>query len=326
MTQPYPYEGSGVFSPKDLASSIPRKEVSLGGGGKFLLRVLGAMGPVEVHDVTAKAYLDTDFDTTNAFEDEHELGEEIHDWTADDITREDVGEYVVTIGPQLTRARGLLTLVWTYNYNDTPQEHREYLVIRQPMPTYDSLTDDEKSIVEQVQWMFADLFDSTNGGPHLLETFQSHFGPERIAQLMHLAMNRINTFAPPMLDFTLGIGNGKKLPRKFHAFLTTGTYLEVLKHLMRSYVEQPNFVGMGVTYTDRRDYLQRWQTIYQEEKRDYDQMLRMGKREFLPLGGGALIVSGGIYGSGARYFRYGMHAAAARSARMYPYSAVVYVR
>lgn len=324
MTQPYPYEGSGVFSPKDTASSIPRKQVSLGGGGTFALRVMGGSGPVEVTDVRATAYLDEDFDTTNAYEDENAHGEPIREWGITDVKREDVGVYTIELTPDLTGRRGLLTLVWTYNYKDTEQTHTEYLVIREPMPTYDALTDGEKAIVEQVEWAFADLFDSTNGGPHLLETFQSHFGRERIAQLMHYAIGKINTFGAPVLRYELGT-NGKKLPKHWSGILMTATYLETVKHLMRSYVEQPEFRGMNVTYTDRSSYLQRWKTIYDDDRREFEQTLRQAKREFLPLGGGSLVVAGGVFGRGG-FFRPGMYAMQARGARFYPYSAVTFVR
>ena len=104
--------------------------------------------------------------------------------------------------------------------------------------------------------------------------------------------------------------------------VTIGLYLETVRHLIRSYVEQPSFQNQQINYTDRRDYMTRWQSILQEEGRDFGKQLALAKRTLMGLGGGSLLVSGGIYGSGRGVFK-GVYGMQTRSARFWPAAPVV---
>ena len=325
MSAPFPYVGIGTYSPKVLSSSIARKQVSQNGFGELGLIVVGAEGkPVDVTDITLTLVLDTDFDGTTTTDDEvPEEGEQLAAFSGTQIVRDDVGTYHVTLAPEHTAERGNITAVWAYTVGGQYVTYTDYLQITEQMPVYDALRPEEKAVVEQVSWMFADLFDSTNGGPNLTEQFQSHFNFERIAQLMHIAMNRINTYGVPLTRFGLGEGQ-RQLPEHFMGFLTMGTYIEVLRHLIRSYTEQPNLVAMTVTYTDRRDYAQRWKSVLDDEKEQFENALKLAKREFLGLGGGALLVAGGIYGgNGGRNFFRSSYSMQVRSMRFYPYASII---
>jgi hypothetical protein len=84
-------------------------------------------------------------------------------------------------------------------------------------------------------------------------------------------------------------------------------------------VEIPAFPGTNVTFVDRRDYFQRWQTIYQTDWPEYQQMVRNFKVGQLDLGRGALLVAGGIYGGSALgVFQAGLYSSQVRSMRFYP--------
>jgi hypothetical protein len=79
------------------------------------------------------------------------------------------------------------------------------------------------------------------------------------------------------------------------------TLLAVIRHLMRSYVEQPAPQGANIVYQDRRDYLQRWEEIYKIEEEFFKYVLALWKRQFLHLGTGSLLVhskAGRLYGPG----------------------------
>ena len=61
--------------------------------------------------------------------------------------------------------------------------------------------------------------------------------------------------------------------------------LEIIQHLMRSYVEIPLPIGSGnITLLDRTTYEQRWHEIYEAEKEYFENMLRVFKRAYLQLG------------------------------------------
>lgn len=325
MTQPFPYNGLGTYSPKALSYSIARKQISQYGSGELAVAIVGTSGePAEATDVELKVFLDQDWDgTKSAIEDELPIGREVASYAGMQVIKDDVGLYHVDIGPEVTKDRGNLTAVWTYEVMANSFTYTDFLEIIEPMPHYDALRPAEKTAVEQVAWMFADLFDSTSGGPNLTENFQTHFNYDRIAQLMGVAMIRINTYGVPITSFGLGEGS-TRLPHEFSGLLVMGTYLEVLRHFIRSYTEQPTLVGMTVTYTDRRDYADRWRRILDEEKVDYDKALKLAKRKLLGLGRGSLLVAGGVYGgNGSRNFFGSMYAAQVRSARFYPYASTI---
>jgi hypothetical protein len=72
---------------------------------------------------------------------------------------------------------------------------------------------------------------------------------------------------------------------------------------MRSYVEQPLPVGSNVTYFDRRDYLQRWQTILQIEQEKLILWIDLFKQGQMGLGSTAMLI-GGYNSPGYRIPRY----------------------
>lgn len=318
MTAPNNYDGFGTFSPKVRSYSVVRKQVSQGSAGALGLRVVGPNAvPTPATNVSMKLWLDEDFDETNNFEDEDPYGVVIAEFAPTDVITESEGVYSVALTAEHTARRGNLAAVWSYTVNGMNLTYTDQVQITEYMPEFENLRDFEQDIVEQVAWMFADLFDSTNGGPNLTEQFQTHFGHNRIAQLMGQAVYWFNITGVPMTKF--GVGNGTtRVPAGYTGLLVIGTYMEVLKHFVRTYVEQPDFKNMTVTYTDRAQYMQRWQQVYQMEKADYDKALKLAKRKFLSLGSGSLLVAGGIYGSSSRYFRSGMYAAQTRAGRFYP--------
>jgi hypothetical protein len=221
-------------------------------------------------------------------------------------TRVGTGQYEVTPTSAETSEPGLYTLAWAYTMDGTGQEYRTYLEIGQANPAYDRLSPALKDLVDSVWIRFADLFDHPTGGPNLQTYFQAHFDRGRMAQLMRIAVGRLNTMAQPFQTYSIddGQGGGTFPVDQWGALLETATYVEALKHLIRSYVEQPEFAGSGaVSRLDRRDYLQRWQSILYGtggagggEEGMLRQQLEVFKIANMGLGRPKVLVSGGVYG------------------------------
>jgi hypothetical protein len=312
--------GIGVYSPKIRDQALVRKFVSQNGTGYVAINIFDGTQSVDpdpgtialtvwFNDVTAE------FPTTS-----DPRGTIIITADSTQIQQESVGHYFYDIGPQHTQYRGVLTAEWTYAVNGTSFTFYDYLQILEQMPFYETCSDQEKSTVERVSWMIGDLFDSTEGGPYLIEPFQTHWNYERIAQLEAIAVTRFNYLAFPVTSYGVGSGGGQSLPVQFSDIAVIGTYLEVVRHFMRSYAEIPAFVGMNVTYTDRRDYMQRWGQILQTEEAQYEQMVKYAKRSLLQLGRGSILVSGGLYGPSAGLFITSMYSSQVRAFRFYPAS------
>lgn len=212
-------------------------------------------------------------------------------------TRVDEGTYEIQLTSEETAVIGGFNLVWTYALETVSESYTQRVQIGEFSPDYAALSDGMKSIVEQGWNRFEDLFDSPLGGPNLQVYAQSHFSRGRIAQLLKIAMGRLNTAAQPFQTYTLDGDGGAAFPlTTWGPLLEQALYVEILKHLRRSYVEQPLLQGGEVTRHDRRDYMQRWGEVLAEEQDMLKQQLDVFKIRSMGLGRPAILVSGGVYG------------------------------
>jgi hypothetical protein len=225
-------------------------------------------------------------------------------------TKLSTGQYGTLLTGEDTQTEGLFTLGFAYTVDAVPDQYAIYLEVGPPAPAYDALSPGYRAVVEAVWVRFADLFDSPLGGPHLLTYAQSHFGRGRMAQLLRVAIGRLNTLSQPRTTYSLDLD----FPfAAWGALLEQALYVEVLKHLMRSYVEQPDVaLAASVSRLDRQGYMARWQSMVEMESRDLDRQLDTFRMENLGLGAVRVLVSGGAYGRYGPVFLGGAGQAAAR--------------
>lgn len=318
--------GAGVYSPKIRDQALVRKFVSQYGNGYVAIDIRGTNGSVDADPGTVRLKLWYKDPTEQLPSSNDPRGIEVLNTT--EVNHPDTGKYDFSIGPEHTSQRGVLTAEWSYEVSGTEFKFIDNLQVLNHMPLYDSLDAQRRHVVEQVSWMIGDLYDSAEGGPHLIDEFQTKFDYERIAQLMGRALVRMNTTGFPVTNWMISPVDGSPVtpttqvgypPGDFNGLLAIGTYLEVIRHLRDSYVEIPNRPNMNVTYTDRRDYSQRWAGILASEWPEYVRMVKMAKRKMLNLGRGSLLVAGGIYGGNATgLFMYGTYVSQTRAFRFYP--------
>lgn len=312
--------GAGVYSPKIRDQALVRKFISQYGTGYVAIDIRNAQGSVDADPGTMRLklwYKDPIGETPTT----DPRGIEVLD--TQNVNHPSLGKYDFDLGPEHTTQRGVLTAEWSYQVNGDEFKFIDNLQVLNHMPLYDSLDEQRRNIVEQVSWMIGDLYDSAEGGPHLIDEFQTKFDYERIAQLMTRALVRMNTTGFPVTNWTITpvtpTAQVGYPPSDFSGLLAIGTYLEVIRHLRDSYVEIPNRPNMNVTYTDRRDYSQRWAGILAAEWPEYMRMVKMAKRKLLNLSRGSLLVAGGIYGGNTTgLFMYGTYVSQTRAFRFYP--------
>lgn len=207
------------------------------------------------------------------------------------------GLYEVTLTGEATATQGDYAISWEYTLEGTPDTYVVYLVVGQSNPAYDKLPPEMKDVVDNVWMRFADLFDSPSGGPNLQTYFQTHWSRGRVAQLMGVALRRINIVAQPVMTYTLDPRDGTQFPlAQWGGLLETGTYIECLKHLIRSYVEQPQVMVSNVSRLDRRDYVDRWRDVLQDEQATYLGEQEAFKIRHMGFGSPRVLISGGVYG------------------------------
>lgn len=155
-----------------------------------------------------------------------------------------------------------------------------------PMPTQTDL------IVDAVQIRLEDCFDSLEGGPWLKDKSLAHFDYTKIADFIPEALLDINVQMPPT-NYDLGTfatwsvtpGDNPNMP-----LLIKGVLILTVRHLMRSYTEQPVPANTQAAWHDRTRYQQMWSQIYQVEYADWLEKVRLFKRTELNLGHAASLV------------------------------------
>ncbi|WP_267716803.1 hypothetical protein [Streptomyces sp. CoH17] len=311
--------GQFVYSQKLRQAALVRKQISQYSQDLVGVRIADVHGvSVDPDSGTLKLNLFQMWD----FENQEAPGEQVETDASEangKLTKLETGIFEYVVQPAVTSKFSTITAHWTYELDGNAFSFVDYYQVLDYMPTYAQLLPSEQNVVQQITWMLGDLFDSSEGGPHLAEQFQSHYGYERIAQLMHIAVNKINMTRQPLTTFKVGQGPGGNFPENWYGLLVQGTYIEVLKHLVRSYVEQPEILNLNVTAASRRDYFMRWQSVLEEEKEDFERMVLLFKRKQMGLGNPSMIVAGGIFGGGSGIFT-PSYSAAARAFRFYPAS------
>lgn len=155
------------------------------------------------------------------------------------------------------------------------------------------LTPSSADLITEAVWLrIEDLFDSTEGGPWLREKTLGHFDENKIAAFIPEALMDINVQMPPTnLDigfftaWSQAPGDNPNMP-----LLVKSTLCITIRHLMRSYTEQPTLQGGQVVWNDRTRYQQLWKAVYDVEYADYIQTVRLWKRTTLNLGHSAVSI------------------------------------
>lgn len=205
------------------------------------------------------------------------------------------GQYGIVLSTVETSAPGAYDVEFTYQVGGVDQVSVVYLEVGPAAPAYDALPAGWRDVVESAWTRFADLFDSPFGGPHLQTYVQSHLGRGRLAQLLRQAVGRLNTISQPQTTYSV---TGDFPFAQWGPLVEQALYVEVVRHLVRSYVEQPEVVlSSNVSRLDRRDYMQRWQELLKVEQDDLERQMESFRIANLGLGSSSrVLVSGGAYG------------------------------
>lgn len=242
--------------------------------------------------------VDADALPTAAFVDESDDSQ-----VALSVGHPETGRYTVNLTSVHTDMPGLYKVTWSYEVGGDPNPFEVPIEVGPDAPAYDALNDDFKGVVEAVWVKLADAYDSPRGGPYLQTLLQSHFHRGRVAQLLHSVVGDLNVIAQPHMTYS--ITGPKVFPvAKWGALLEMGLYIEVIRHLIRSYTEQTEVTNVSVSRVDRRDYAERWRAVLNDEREDFEAALSHFKMAHLGLSKIVVTVGGGAYGAWSETIRW----------------------
>lgn len=192
------------------------------------------------------------------------------------------------------------------------QSYRGQFIVVDPFQQ--TASDDYQAVAEAVWARLEDCFDSQEGGPWLRDMSLRMFDKNKIPQFVNdgmLLINMTGTITEFPLKYFFPREEGQPISLDYTEnmdsfIIVQATLLSTIRHLMRSYVEQPDLVGANAVRETRRDYLQRWQLIYEIEKEAFEKALGLWKRQFLTFGHTKMLVhnkAGRAGGPGQSYMR-----------------------
>lgn len=211
------------------------------------------------------------------------------DETFDEIPGDLLDEGIGKVQYDGTDQTGLYIAVATFTLTDGSRksatiQFEVYDPFNPPEPT------PEEIVANRVWDKIEDCFDSEVEGPWLRDMTLNVFNKGKMEDFIAEGLFDINQQNPPT-DIGLSAFFQGNQPNSDLPLVVQSTFLSVVRHLIRSYVEQPQPIGAQVVYEDRREYLQRWQETYQIELETYSRWIALWKRKYLQLGKGKSLVA-----------------------------------
>lgn len=128
--------------------------------------------------------------------------------------------------------------------------------------------------VDQAWLKLEDCFDSEFGGPWLRDMTMRVFDKTKMRSLAPEVMLAINQ-QMPFTDYTAD--SFPYTQGDAGALFAQGLLVSTIRHLMRSYTEQPDVVSSPVAFLDRKKYQQAWKLQYDVEVALFDRWVNRWK-------------------------------------------------
>ena len=214
-------------------------------------------------------------------------------------TRQGVGLYQYLLSNNQTTVPGINQITWSWTASGIPVTFVDsYYQASDTMYYYSGLTEAQRNIVVGIGHRIDRSFDSSYGGPYLQDLPQSGMNLyEDIAMVWtNETMDYINYEFQPVFNPAWGVGVNAvaQIPQQYAGMVNSQVYAHFIKHVARNYIEQPMPENMTAVWNNRRDYYQRWWSLYLFDKEIADKQLRQVKRWYLVGSKRAMLVAGGI--------------------------------
>jgi hypothetical protein len=220
-----------------------------------------------------------------------------------DITGDGTGVY--TVAGSVNQAPGNYRAVARFTYVEGDTERTKTVPVEYDCVDAFARTENTPAdqSVDSAWRKLEDCFDSDQGGPWLKDMTMAQFDRDKLKDFLPEVFLEVNAQMP---QTTWSTNNFDWTSHDGSAIISLGLLCAAIRHLMRSYTEQPDIMNSQVGYNDRRRYQQAWAAIYQIEQPRYADLLKLYKASQWNTGASMLIQSkAGRFTSGAMRTRYG---------------------
>lgn len=204
------------------------------------------------------------------------------------ITGDGTGQFVVT--NDLNDVPGEYKALATFLYSDNGSSGLvksipvDYTVVDPFVRAGASPAD---GAVRQAWLKIEDCFDSEQGGPWLRDMTLAVFDQSKIRGLIPEVLLDINN-QMPYTSYTESSFPYANMDGE--ALMAQGLLVSAIRHLMRSYTEQPDVTSSPVAFMDRKSYQQRWKAVYDVESAKWDKWLNRWKLQSYDLSSSAMLL------------------------------------
>jgi len=194
---------------------------------------------------------------------------------AGDIVADGTGQYVVPDTVNDTEGEYRAFAMFTYDEGDLTALKKSVPVFYDVIDAFERTgTSPADSAVDLCWLKLEDCFDSEFGGPWLRDMTMRVFDKTKVREFTPTVLLQINQ-QMPFTTYTIDgfpWANGDAT-----ALFGQGLLVESIRHLMRSYTEQPDVVSSPVAFLDRKRYAEAWRTVYTEEEKLFERWLNRWK-------------------------------------------------
>jgi len=176
-----------------------------------------------------------------------------------DVVADGAGQYVVSAAVNDTEGEYRAFATFTYDDGTLTGLTKSVPVFYDVIDVFERAGESPLDPAVDMAWLkLEDCFDSEFGGPWLRDMTLRVFDKTKIRELAPSVMLQINS-QMPFTDYT--IDGYPWASGDSTALFGQGLLVEAIRHLIRSYTEQPDIVSSPVAFMDRKRYADAWKAV-----------------------------------------------------------------
>jgi len=191
------------------------------------------------------------------------------------VTGDGTGEYVVPAATNSVEGEYRAYATFTYDEGGNSALVKSVPVFYDVVDAFERAGASPADGAVDLAWLkLEDCFDSEFGGPWLRDMTMRVFDKTKVREFTPTVLLQINQQMPFTTYTVTGFpwANGDAT-----ALFGQGLLVESIRHLMRSYTEQPDVVSSPVAFLDRKRYAEAWRAVYTEEEKLFERWLNRWK-------------------------------------------------